>query len=129
MTGDPTIDWRALGITETVDRFIAPLGYLASHPDLLALARSPMLGDRRTRQLGPVCDFADHILAHRYPGLPAHARRVRASTMVAVLDGVVSYSLRSDDVEAGAMLVELRRVLGGYLTALDVALADEGTAG
>jgi hypothetical protein len=44
---------------------------------------------------------------------------VRASTMVAVLDGVVSYSLRSVDVDAHDMVIELSAVLAGYLTALD----------
>jgi AcrR family transcriptional regulator len=129
MSADPTIDWSALSVADTVDRFIAPLAYLESHPDLLALARSPLPGDQRTRQLGPVCDFADHILARRYPSLPAAARHVRASTMVAVLDGGVCYSLRSDSVEAREMMVELGRVLGGYLTALDGTLADRATVG
>lgn len=116
---DGSIDWRALTVEETVERFIAPLSYLESHPDLLPLARSPLLSDQKTRRLSPLCELADHILRRRYPTLASHARLVRASTMVAVLDGVVGYSLRSDDVGAPEMVTELARVLASYLRSLD----------
>jgi AcrR family transcriptional regulator len=119
LMADPAVDWSALTVTETVTRLIAPLAYLEANPDLLALARLPLLGDEKTRRLAPICDLADHILRHRYPGLPSQARTSRASTMVAVLDGVVSYSLRSVDVDAHDMVIELSAVLAGYLTALD----------
>lgn len=119
MMADAAIDWRRLTVTQVVERFLAPLGYLETHPDLLALARAPLLADERMRRLAPLCDLADHVLSHRYPGLDDRERLVRASTMVAVLDGVVSYSLRSDDVDAGEMVGELGRVLGAYLTSLD----------
>jgi AcrR family transcriptional regulator len=119
MIDDPGIAWRNLTVTQAVDRFLAPLAYLETHPDLLALARAPLLADRRMRRLAPLCDLADHLLRQRYPALDEHRRLVRASTMVAVLDGVVSYSLRSEDVDPHEMVVELGRVLAAYLTALD----------
>lgn len=118
---DGGIDWPALSVQETVGRFIAPLAYLESHPDLLVLARSPLLSDQKTRRLSPLCDLADHILRRRYPMLAPHERLVRASTMVAVLDGVVGYSLRSDDIGAREMVTELARVLASYLASLDEA--------
>lgn len=118
---DTTIDWRELGVAETVERFIAPLAYLESHPDLLALARTPLLNDPGTRRLGPLCDLADHLLARRYPSLDDRERLVCASTMVAVLDGVVSYGLRSGEVRPREMMTELGRVLGGYLATLDAS--------
>jgi AcrR family transcriptional regulator len=119
MIADPTIHWRELGVEDAVARFIAPLAYLESHPDLLALARTPVLADERMRRLTPLCDLADHLLTQRYPSLSAHDRHIRASTMVAVLDGIVSYGLRSENVDAHEMVVELSRVLGAYLRTLD----------
>lgn len=116
---DASIDWRALTVEEAVERFIAPLAYLESHPDLLALARTPLLADERIRRLTPLCDLAGHLLALRYPALTEHERRIRGSTMVAVLDGIVSYGLRSDSVDAHEMVVELSRVLGAYMRTLD----------
>lgn len=115
MIADAATDWAALSVDETVERFIAPLDYLEAHPDLLALARAPNMLDNTTRRLSPICDLADHILQRRYPRLSAHDRLVRASTMVAVMDGIVGYSLRSNELEPGRMVEELRRVLAAYL--------------
>jgi AcrR family transcriptional regulator len=115
MIADVSIDWAALSLEETVDRFIAPLAYLEEHPDLLALARAPNLLDNTTRRLAPICDLADHILHRRYPGLAAHERLVRASTMVAVMDGLVGYSVRSNELDSERMVRELRRALAAYL--------------
>lgn len=126
MIADTSIGWRTLSVSQTVDRFLAPLAYLETHPDLLALARAPQLADQRMRRLAPICDLADHLLRERYPRMAEHHRQVRASTMVAVLDGVVGFSLRTEGVDAREMVVELGRVLGGYLSALDVA--DRGPA-
>ena len=119
LIADPSVDWSALSVPDTVRHFIAPLAYLEAHPDLLALARTPLLADQKTRRLTPICDLADHLLRQRYPSLPAHERLVRTSTMVAVLDGVVSYGLRTEGVSAHEMVEELSRVLSGYLTVLD----------
>jgi AcrR family transcriptional regulator len=123
MIDDRGIPWQTLRPEQAVDRFLAPLSYLETHPDLLALARTPLLADQRTRRLAPLCDLAAHLLQHRYPRLEAHERLVRASTMVAVLDGVVSYSLRSEDVNPHEMVVELGRVLTAYLAAFDTSVA------
>jgi hypothetical protein len=49
--------------------------------------------------------------------------------MVAVLDGVVGYGLRSDSVDPREMVVELSRVLAGYLGMLDATLSPEAVAG
>jgi AcrR family transcriptional regulator len=115
MIADPEIAWASLSVDETVERFIAPLAYLEAHPDLLALARAPNMLDNTTRRLSPICDLADHILHRRYPRLSAHDRLVRASTMVAVMDGIVGYSLRSSELGSGCMMEELRLVLAAYL--------------
>jgi AcrR family transcriptional regulator len=115
MIADAGTDWASLSVDETVERFIAPLAYLEAHPDLLALARAPNMLDNTTRRLSPICDLADHILHRRYPRLSAHDRLVRASIMVAVMDGIVGYSLRSNELESGRMVEELRRVLAAYL--------------
>ena len=119
MIADEGIDWSRLSVAETIDRFLAPLSYLESHPDLLALARAPMLLDQTTRRLTPYRDLAAHILAQRCSALtPAH-RLAAAGAMVAIVDGMVGYGLRSDDVGAKQMVTELRRVLCAYLGALD----------
>lgn len=115
MIADSTIDWRSLTAEETVSRFMAPLRYLETHPDLLALARAPNMLDGTTRRLAPLCDLADHILRERYPRLADQDRLLRASTMVAVMDGVVGYSLRSNEIESARMVAELHRVLAAYL--------------
>jgi AcrR family transcriptional regulator len=115
MIADAGIDWASLSVDQTVERFIAPLAYLEEHPDLLALARAPNMLDNTTRRLSPICDLADHILQRRYPRLSAHERLVRASAMVAVMDGIVGYGLRSKELESARMVEELRRVLAAYL--------------
>jgi AcrR family transcriptional regulator len=123
MIADVETDWAALTLDETVERFIAPLAYLAAHPDLLALARAPNMLDNTTRRLSPICDLADHILRRRYPRLTEQERLLRASTMVAVMDGIVGYSLRSNELEPGRMVGELRRVLAAYLGSHEKASA------
>ena len=115
MIADASTDWAALSLEETVERFIAPLAYLEQHPDLLALARAPNLLDDTTRRLAPICDLADHILHRRYPLLGVQERLVRASTMVAVMDGLVGYGVRSQELVSERMVAELRRVLAAYL--------------
>ncbi|HET9010318.1 MAG TPA: TetR/AcrR family transcriptional regulator [Gemmatimonadaceae bacterium] len=115
LIADRSVDWPRLTLDQTIDRFLAPVAYLAAHPDLLALARTPMVLDRATRRLTPIRELALHILGRRCAGLPARQRLAAASTMVALLDGIVGYSLRCDDVPRQLMLVELRRVLRAYL--------------
>ena len=115
LIADRSIDWPRLTLDQVIDRFLTPVAYLAAHPDLLALARTPMVLDRATRRLTPIRDLALHILEQRYPGLPARQRLAAASTMVALLDGIVGYALRCDDVPRQLMLAELRRVLCAYL--------------
>lgn len=115
MIADSTIAWGSLTPEETVTRFMAPLRYLETHPDLLALARAPNMLDGTTRRLAPLCELADHILRQRYPRLADQERVARASTMVAVMDGIVGYSLRSTELDSARMVAELHRVLAAYL--------------
>ena len=119
MIADETIRWSSLSLGETIDRFLAPLAYLESHPDLLALARTRMVLDPTTRRLTPFRDLAAHILARRCSALPADRRIAGASAMVAIVDGMVGYGLRSSDVSRPQMVAELRCVLCAYLGALD----------
>jgi AcrR family transcriptional regulator len=119
MIADPSIDWASLSVEETVRHFMAPLAYLAAHPDLLALARTPVSASEGTRRLAPIRKLADHLLQRRYPTLSPRQRATTASTMVAVMDGVVSFSLRSSDAEAKGMLAELRKVIASYLATLN----------
>src|SRR5215218_4119340 len=98
MIADRGIDWPRLTLDETIDRFLAPLAYLEAHPDLLTLARTPKVLDHSTRRLTPIRDLACHILARRCPALASERRLAAASTMVALLDGIVGYGLRSDEV-------------------------------
>lgn len=119
MVADASIDWARLTPDEAIDRFLAPLAYLETHPDLLALARTPMLMDHTTRRLTPFRDLAAHLLKRRCSRLSSRQRVASASAMVAIVDGIVGYGLRSDDVSPKQMVAELRRVLGAYLGALD----------
>ncbi len=128
MIADAQIDWARLTLDDTIDRFLEPLAYLKAHPDLLALARTPMVLDHTTRRLTPVRELALHILANRCPALSARQRLAGASTMVALLDGIVGYGLRSDDVRPRELLLELRRVLGAYVTALGNCPAHDAQA-
>ncbi|MDB4879601.1 MAG: regulatory protein TetR [Gemmatimonadetes bacterium] len=122
---DRSIDWGALSVEATVQHFVAPLAYLERHPDLLALARTQVMVDEHARRLTPLCDLAEHILRERYPALDERERLLRSSTMVAVVDGVVGYSLRSTGVTAREMVVELGRVLAGYLRDLESGIRNQ----
>jgi AcrR family transcriptional regulator len=119
MIADESIDWSRLSLADAVDRFLAPLSYLESHPDLLALARTTMVSNHMTRRLTPYRDLAAHILARRCAALAPRERLAGAAAMVAIVDGMVGYGLRSDDVSPTQMVAELRRVLCAYLAALD----------
>jgi AcrR family transcriptional regulator len=123
MIADASIDWARLSRAEAIDRFLAPLSYLESHPDLLALARTPMMLGHATRRLTPYRDLAAHILKRRCAALSSRQRLASASAMVAIVDGIVGYGLRSDDVSPKQMASELRSVLGAYLGALDDSAA------
>jgi AcrR family transcriptional regulator len=119
MLRDASLDWRALTIEQTVDCFLAPLVYLEAHPDLLALVRAPVIVRHDARRLIPIRALADHILRVRCPALTPRRRLACASTMVALLDGIVGYTLRSDEVDPRQMVVELKRVLSAYLVAVE----------
>lgn len=123
MIADAAIQWAALPIPEVVDRLLAPLAYLEAHPDLLALARSPEAIARSTRRLAPYRELADHVLHQRCARLAPRQRLAAASAMVAMVDGVVGYGLRADDVSPEQMIAELRRALCAYLGALDECAA------
>jgi AcrR family transcriptional regulator len=124
MIGDPDIPWAALSLSEVIDRFLAPLAYLKAHPDLLALARAPEAIGRSTRRLTPFRDLAAHVLLRRCSKLTPQRRLAGASAMVAMVDGVVGYALRADDVSPDQMMAELRRALCAYLGALDECAAE-----
>lgn len=121
MIADATLDWATLSPAETIERFLAPLTYLEAHPDLLALARTSLVRGNTTRRLTPYRNLAVHILRQRCRTLGARQRQAAASTMVAIVDGVVGYALRSDDVRPAQMMAELRRALCAYLAALGTA--------
>jgi Transcriptional regulator len=118
MIADRSIHWATLSLADTIERFLTPLSYLEAHPDLLALARTSLVRGNTTRRLTPYRDLAAHILKQRCPTLGARQRLAAASTMVAIVDGVVGYALRSDDVRPTQMMIELRRALCAYLGTL-----------
>ena len=124
LVADRSIEWSRLTIAEAVDRFLSPLSYIEAHPDLLALARTPLVADTTTRRLAPIRDLATHILTQRCPALAGRRLLAAASTMVALVDGVVGYCLRSDDVSAPLMVAELHCVLCAYLSTLDECARD-----
>jgi AcrR family transcriptional regulator len=128
MIADEGIAWSTLSLDAVIDRFLAPLCYLEQHPDLLALARMPSMVDHSTRRLTPYRDLAAHILAQRCGALPPAQRLAAAGAMVAIVDGVVGYGLRSDDVRPAQMMTELRRALCAYLNALDVCRRDSASS-
>lgn len=121
LIADTTVDWAKLSCAETIDRFLAPLSYLEAHPDLLALARTSLVRGHATRRLTPYRDLAVHVLRQRCPAIGARQRQAAAGTMVAIVDGVVGYALRSDDMRPTQMMTELRRALCAYLGALGTA--------
>jgi AcrR family transcriptional regulator len=123
MIADASIPWATLPLGDVIDRFLAPLAYLKAHPDLLALARTPEAIARSTHRLLPYRNLAAHLLHRRCPRLTPRQRLAGASAMVAMVDGVVSYGLRADDVSPEQMMVELRRALCAYLGALDECAA------
>ena len=119
LVADRDIDWSSLTTAQVIERFLSPLAYIEAHPDLLALARTPLVADTTTRRLKPIRDLAAHILAQRCPALSPPRLLAAASTMVALVDGVVGYCLRADDVSAQVMVAELHCVLSAYLATLD----------
>lgn len=121
MIADASLDWAGLSLAQAIERFLAPLSYLEAHPDLLALARTSLVRGNTTRRLTPYRDLAAHILRQRCPELGVRQRQTAASTMVAIVDGVVGYALRSDDMRPAQMMTELRRALCAYLGALATA--------
>lgn len=112
---DPTLDWASLSVHEAVSRFLAPLEYLHAHPDLLAIIRAPLAVDRSAQRMEPMRQLAERLLARRDPALSPAELRVRAATMVAMVDGVVGYVARCGDVGFRAMRSELARALAAYL--------------
>jgi AcrR family transcriptional regulator len=127
VANDPAVDWRALSPEDAADRFAAPLrGYIESRPDLLVLVRAPAMLDRGPKRYAPLLDLADRVLRARVPAMPAGERTARAATMVAVLTGVLGFSMRASPVPHEVMMRELRRVLAGYLRAVEGGKAEQG---
>lgn len=113
----PATDWESLAVSELVAVFLSPLEYLHAHPDLLAIMRAPLAIDRSAQRMEPFRQFAEFLLARRFPALPAADRSVRAATMVAMVDGMVGYAARCGDVSFSAMRSELACALAAYLDA------------
>ena len=61
------------------------------------------------------------MLRDRAPSISAEARAARAATMVAVLTGVVGFSMRASPVPYEVMMRELRQVLASYLRSVEAA--------
>lgn len=118
--GGEAVDWRALTPEQTAERFAAPLlSYLESSEDLLVLVRAPSMLDRGPKRYAPFLDLADRVLRARSPETPDSLRAARAATLVAVLTGVVGFSMRAAPVPHTGMMRELRTVLAAYLRAIE----------
>ena len=112
---DPAMQWSSLPVRGVVSIFLSPLEYLRAHPDLLAIVRAPLVVDRSAQSMEPLRQFAEFLLARRYPALSDAERLVRAATMVAMVDGMVGYVARCGDVGFSAMRSELACAIEAYL--------------
>jgi AcrR family transcriptional regulator len=120
------VDWARLSVEETVERFAEPLlSYLHDRPDLLVLVRAPAMVDRGPGRYAGLLELADRVLRARAPAMPARRRAARAATLVAVLTGVVGFSMRASPVPLDDMMGELRTVLAEYLRRVESERAEE----
>jgi AcrR family transcriptional regulator len=117
------IDWASLSLGDAVDAFLDPLlGYLDEHPDVLHVTRRPGRGRRRNPQLeGLLTQIAERIVLARTPDATAGQRALRAATMLAILDGILTRVERTPSPASPpspappAMMRELKRALVAYL--------------
>jgi len=111
------VDWGALTLDAAVDGFLDPLlTYIERHPDVLHVLRRPGRDRRRNPELEQIMlQTAAQIVAARTPGASAAARLARASTMLAIVDGVLTRTERVPTPPASTMMRELKRAIVAYL--------------
>jgi AcrR family transcriptional regulator len=115
---DERIEWAGLAATDVVSYILAPLDYLEQNSDLLALVRSPAVLPRSSRSMEPIQAFVEFILGSRFPQMPVDRRTSRAATICAVLDGVVTSSVRACSRGSEGMRRELSEMLVIYVGGL-----------
>ncbi|HET9983657.1 MAG TPA: TetR family transcriptional regulator [Longimicrobiales bacterium] len=127
------VDWPALSAQETVRRFLAPfLTYFDAHPDYLPVIRA-MSGPggvtrRHPELLMRVIEVAAFILRERRPDLTDEEIGARATTIVGVMEGLLSMTLRPVPSARTQLLHELERALTAYVAADDIEAAGSAAA-
>lgn len=124
---DTLTDWRGAEDADVVDGMLSPFrAYVDANPELLVMMREPA-GDgatnTRSELLAALRDAVREVLAVRYPDAGVSGNALRASTMVAIIDGISATARRLDEPQRSSMQLEMRRALAGYLRALGAPCA------
>jgi AcrR family transcriptional regulator len=115
------VRWARISAAVAVDRFLHPLlRYVRAHPDLLPIlrhVRAPQSDPDRLQLLAILTSLIERIVAARKPALSSAARKARAATIIAIIDGVAQRSALTISPSRGVMTSELKRALVAYLNA------------
>jgi AcrR family transcriptional regulator len=114
-----TVEWGALPSGAAVAAFLRPLlAYVDAHPDVLHVLRRPRPGGDRERNpelQALMTQLAEQLVRSRTPRATPDQRHLRAVTVLAIVDGVLTRAEREATPPARLMTRELERVVTAYL--------------
>jgi AcrR family transcriptional regulator len=118
-------EWGELPLADAVDEYLRPLlAYLEAHPDMMHVLRRPRPGgeSRRNPELHALMSqLAEHLVRARTPRATPDQRTLRAATVLALVDGVLTRVERESTPPARLMMRELRRAIVAYLASYEAA--------
>ena len=114
-----TAEWGALPLGAAVAEFLRPLlAYVDAHPDVLHVLRRPRPGGDRERNpelRALMTQLAEQLVRSRTPRATPDQRHLRAVTVLALVDGVLTRAERVATPSARLMTRELERAVTAYL--------------
>lgn len=119
LAGGTTAEWGALPLGAAVAAFLRPLlAYVDAHPDMLHVLRRPRPGGDRERNpelQALMTQLAEQLVRSRTPRATPDQRHLRAVTVLALVDGVLTRAERVATPSARLMTRELERAVTAYL--------------
>jgi AcrR family transcriptional regulator len=122
LRADAGIAWARLSPAAAIGRLFDPfLAHLERHPDFLLVMRSVDPDGRQNRrhpELGAIfIELVKSVLALRMPAARPRERALRATTLFAITDGVLTAAAGAAAPERALLLHELKQALIAYLRA------------
>ncbi|MFG2000284.1 TetR family transcriptional regulator [Spirillospora sp. NPDC048911] len=114
------VDFAALGLDDLLDRMVDPIvAFNIANPGFKALFARPDMPPGLAEAAQPIqaalLGRVEEMLATRAPGMPEAERGRMARVLIQIFQAMVPLVTSAEGAERAAAIVELKKVLRGYL--------------